>query len=339
MEFDEKDFTTQQIIRWLLLCDVKLVIFGGNGILPRRPPPIHTLLSNNTTPRSDAGTDRPRNSNFHSTASGDLLSPPADRLHKSPTEISRPEFSGLSMVSTLKESILRDAVYFHHRSQQFLRKIAMLDRHRRPRGSHQDEIEVSAAAGLLINDLHRLWNERPVILDTTFVDLQVSLNVDLARDIYRLLCIFQACFWSNFCYLYRAAWWDESPHDDEKSAADQTWRALRGSVDQPIEISGGDESNIRVGNEPLLNSAAMWALFTFATECSDSAKVSWCISKLRQLSQVKQNFGSGGEYASIHAAKAARLLQEVVDRQRERGGRVDVRYCSLELFGFMFPIL
>lgn len=115
---------------------------------------------------------------------------------------------------------------------------------------------------------------------------------------------------------------------------------MRGSVDQPAEIYFGDEDNtIRVGNEPLLNSAAMWALFTFAKECSDSAKVSWCISKLQQLSQVKQNFGSGGEYASIHAAKAARLLQEVVDRQRERGGRVDVRYCSLELFGFMFPIL
>lgn len=168
IELDEKSFTTQQIIRWLLLCDVKLVIFGGNGILPRRPPPIHTLLSNNTTPQSDAGTDIPRGSDSHFIGSVDLLSPPADRLHKSTTEIRRAEFSGASsMVLTLKESIIRDAVYFHHQSQQFLRKIAMLDRHRRPRGSHQDEMEVSAAAGLLINDLHRLWNERPVILDTT----------------------------------------------------------------------------------------------------------------------------------------------------------------------------
>ena len=88
-----------------------------------------------------------------------------------------------------------------------------------------------------------------------------------------------------------------------------------------------------------MNSAAMWALFTFATECPDPIKVAWCIAKLQQLSHVKHDFGPGGEHASIHASKAARLLREVVDRQRDKDSRVDVRYISLELFGFMFPIV
>lgn len=214
----------------------------------------------------------------------------------------------------------------------------MLDRHRRPRGSTTDEIEVTAAAVQLVNDLHALWNDRPALLDLEFEQLNQSLRVDLARDIYRTICIFRACFWSNFCYLYRAAWWDHVSQGDEKSAADETWKALRGSVDLTDETPEIQLPYMKVDHEPLLNTAAMWALFTFATECSSPERVAWCIAKLRQLSQAK-NSRVAGEHATIHAGKAERLLQEVVDRQLEKGSRVDVRYVSLELFGFMFPII
>lgn len=330
---------TQQILNWLVLCDMKLVIFGGNGILTRRPTSVSPFISGPPNPSmhpvADAGSPLQQSSREM-----DLLSPPPDRLRP---EIRRRDpltsCPSNSPLPTLKESILRDAFTFHRLSQQFLRKIAMLDRHRRPRGSIEDEVEVTASASQIINDLHQLWNSRPVILNSDFEQLKDSLQLHLAKDISRLLCVIRACFWSNFCYLYRAAWWDHLAQGDERSAADNTWAELRGSVDQPIVISENFVSDIDDWDESPLNSAAMWALFTFATECADSVKVAWCIAKLRQLSLVKSDYGPGGEHASIHAGKAARLLQEVTDQQRAKNARVDVRYISLDLFGFMFPII
>lgn len=211
----------------------------------------------------------------------------------------------------------------------------MLDRHRRPRGTPEDEEEVTAYARHVINDLHRLWDERPAILDSDRKDLSQVLHPELARDVARLLCVFRACFWSNLCYLYRAAWWNRRTQDEE-FAVEETWKALRGSVDQKAELQ--KTRDLDGAGEPLLNSAAMWALWVFSTECSDSDKVNWCIGKLEELGQAV-DYGPGGEHATIHAAKAARLLREVVERQWALNRRLDVRFVALELFGFMFPTL
>ncbi|KAF9888956.1 hypothetical protein FE257_008125 [Aspergillus nanangensis] len=337
-DLDENDDMVRQILNWLLLCDMKLVIFGGSGILNRRATSGPSLRNYSSSPLGYPAEHR--TALPQSPSAPDLLSPPPDRLR---AKISRKDPSIAIHTSnplpTVKESILRDAVNFHHLSQQFLRKIAMLDRHRRPRGSIEDELEVTAEATQLINDLHQLWQDRPMILNLNFDYLSHSLQPHLAREISSLLCVFRACFWSNFCYLYRAAWWDHSTQGDGHSAAEATWSALRESVGQPSTVPEGSPGHIDVDAEPPINSAAMWALFTFATECPDPGKTSWCIAKLKQLGRVKHEYGPGGEYASIHASKAAGLLQVVIDRQEERGGRVDVRYISLELFGFMFPII
>jgi hypothetical protein len=337
---EQSDFMVQQIIHLMLLCDARVVTLGGNGILPRKPPPLpsgpYTPVSPATNYNQATESSRQDTGEVHRQNEIRPRSPPPDRLAKRPRQLERSgqEYSPLSL-STLKESILRDAVYFHHRSEQFLRRVAMLDRHRRPRGTPEDEVEVTASARSIINDLHRLWDERPAILDSDRQELSQVLHPELARDVARLLCVFRACFWSNFCYLYRAAWWDRRTKDEE-FAVEQTWKALRGSVDQKVELQ--KTRDLDGAGEPLLNSAAMWALWVFSTECSDSDKVNWCIGKLEELGQA-MDYGPGGEHATIHAAKAARLLREVVERQWALNRRLDVRFVALELFGFMFPIL
>ncbi|KAJ5106206.1 transcriptional regulator family: Fungal Specific TF [Penicillium angulare] len=331
---DETDTMQQQILKWLVLCDMKLVIFGGNGILTRQRAPISPVPSAPTNPTQVEHTT------LQNTLNEDPLSPPRGRLKQARLHqgLSASSYSG-NPVSLLKESILRDVIHFYHLSQQFLRRIAMLDRHRRPRGSVEDEIEVTASANQIINDLHQLWHNRPAIMSCELKHLQELLQDHHARDIFRLLCVTRASFWSNFCYLYRAAWWNHSIQEDEMLAASDTWVALRQSVEQPVTLSTESVDDVNINDEIPISSVAMWALFTYATECTDPAKVAWSIAKLGQLDSIKRNFGSAGEYASIHAGKAARLLQEVTDRQTAKACRIDVRYVSFELFGFMFPII
>lgn len=324
----------------MLLCDARVVTLGGNGILPRRPPPLpsgpYTPVSPATNYNQAAENDHQHTNEVNSQTETRPCSPPPDQLAKRPKQFERPGQECISLVlSTLRESILRDAVYFHHRSEQFLRRVAMLDRHRRPRGTPEDEVEVTASARHIINDLHKLWDERPAIMDSDRQELSQVLHSELARDVARLLCVFRACFWSNFCYLYRAAWWGRRTQD-EQFAIEQTWKALRGSVDLGAELE--KTRDLDGAGEPPLNSAAMWALWVFSTECDNSDKVNWCIGKLEELGDAV-DYGPGGEHATIHAAKAARLLREVVERQRALNRRLDVRFVALELFGFMFPIL
>ncbi|KAE8385319.1 hypothetical protein BDV23DRAFT_19798 [Aspergillus alliaceus] len=218
---------TEQIIHWLILCDVKLVVFGGSGTISRRSPHVYDLGSCKPSPQSDVAVEETTTQHFTTENS---VPPPPDRLRAgvSHRETSVAWSHPCSPVLVLKEGILRDAVVFHRRSQQFLRKIAMLDRHHRSRGSAQDEAEVTATAGRLANDLHRLSHDRPSIMHCSPEDLHQLLQIKLARDVSRVICVFRACFWSKFCYLYRAAWWHHSIQGDEKLAADETWRALRG---------------------------------------------------------------------------------------------------------------
>jgi hypothetical protein len=336
---DQTDSLAQQIISWLLLFDAKVVTLGGSGILPRSPvvltpktsTPMGPAIAVHFSPRPDCEGQAQLVTN--------PVSPPANRfVAESNSRKARDRLYNPPYI--IKQSVLRDAVCFHHESEQFLRKIAMLDRHHRPRGSPQDEIEVTAIARQLVDDLHQLWGERPGILDLEIDDLRSLLHPDLATEVARLLCVFRACFFSHFCYLYRAAWWDHSMQADQQFAMDETWRSLRGSVDLSSEIDEETRLDGTTGDKvPILNSAVMWALFTFTTECLDSNKAAWCIAKLNQLGQVEGDFGPGGEHASINASRVARLLQEVVDQQTLKQSRVDVRFKSLELFGFMFPIL
>ncbi|KAJ5278667.1 transcriptional regulator family: Fungal Specific TF [Penicillium angulare] len=315
---DQTDTMQQQILKWLVLCDMKLVIFGGNGILTRQRAPISLV------PSAPTDSAQAEHTIQQDTINEDPLSPPRGRLKHARLHqgLSASSYSG-SPVSLLKESILRDVIHFYHLSQQFLRRIAMLDRHRRPRGSLEDEKEVTASANKIINDLHQLWHTRPAIMSCELKHLQELLQDHHARDIFRLLCVTRASFWSNFCYLYRAAWWNHSIQEDEMLAASDTWVALRQSVEQPVELPTDSVGDVNVNEELPISTVAMWTLFTYATECTDPAKVAWCIAKLRQLDSIERNFGSAGEYASIHAGKAARLLQEVTDRQTTKACRID----------------
>ncbi|KAI7978437.1 hypothetical protein EIK77_001961, partial [Talaromyces pinophilus] len=194
---EQSDFMVQQIIHLMLLCDARVVTLGGNGILPRKPPPLpsgpYTPVSPATNYNQATESSRQDTGEVHRQNEIRPRSPPPDRLAKRPRQLERSgqEYSPLSL-STLKESILRDAVYFHHRSEQFLRRVAMLDRHRRPRGTPEDEVEVTASARSIINDLHRLWDERPAILDSDRQELSQVLHPELARDVARLLCVFRA---------------------------------------------------------------------------------------------------------------------------------------------------
>ncbi|KAB8230985.1 uncharacterized protein BDW43DRAFT_147938 [Aspergillus alliaceus] len=173
-EFVETDSMTEQIIHWLILCDVKLVVFGGSGTISRRSPHVYDLGSCKPSPQSDVAVEETTTQHF-TTENSVSLSPDRLREGVSHRETSVAWSHPCSPVLVLKEGILRDAVVFHRRSQQFLRKIAMLDRHHRSRGSAQDEAEVTTTAGRLANDLHRLSHDRPSIMHCSPEDLHQLL--------------------------------------------------------------------------------------------------------------------------------------------------------------------
>ncbi|KAL6810111.1 hypothetical protein V8C40DRAFT_284585 [Trichoderma camerunense] len=251
--------------------------------------------------------------------------------------------------------LLQPAFEFHMASQAYSRRVGCHDRHHRPRGTPEDELEVMKACMGFEEELEELWRRRPSILDLDASQLRLFVSENIARRLEQLFSVYIATFWAHFIYIHRVAYWTLQHTPIALKALTQTGNMMRRSVGQPIHQHAFDASIPRT-TSTAIHPGLMWVCFLFGCEVSDPVQQEWAVLQLRalgRLSGTTQRQGTaldgtegdglpiGGldQKGAQTAFKVARLLEVIIERQTKLGARVDGKYLSQEIFGCHFYII
>jgi hypothetical protein len=252
--------------------------------------------------------------------------------------------------------LLQPAFEFHMASQAYSRRVGCHDRHHRPRGTPEDEIEVMKACMGFEEELDELWRRRPSILDLDASQLRHFVSENIARRLEQLFSVYIATFWAHFIYIHRVAYWTLQHTPIALKALTQTGNMMRRSVGQPIHQHAFD-SNILRTTSTSIHPGLMWVCFLFGCEVPDPVQQEWAVLQLRALGRLSgttgqrqgtafdNNEGDGLPIGGLDqkgaqtALKVARLLEVIIERQTKLGARVDGKYLSQEIFGCHFYII
>lgn len=252
--------------------------------------------------------------------------------------------------------LLQPAFEFHMASQAYSRRVGCHDRHHRPRGTPEDELEVMKACMGFEEELEELWRRRPSILDLDASQLRLFVSENIARRLEQLFSVYVATFWAHFIYIHRVAYWTLQHTPIALKALTQTGNMMRRSVGQPIHQHAFDASISRT-TSTAIHPGLMWVCFLFGCEVSDPVQQEWSVLQLRALGRLSgttgqrqgtaldSNEGDGLPIGGLDqkgaqtAFKVARLLEVIIERQTKMGARVDGKYLSQEIFGCHFYII
>ncbi|KAL7897646.1 hypothetical protein HDV63DRAFT_376460 [Trichoderma sp. SZMC 28014] len=251
--------------------------------------------------------------------------------------------------------LLQPAFEFHMASQAYSRRVGCHDRHHRPRGTPEDEMEVMKACMGFEEELEELWRRRPSILDLDASQLRLFVSENIARRLEQLFSVYIATFWAHFIYIHRVAYWTLQHTAIARKALKETGNMMRRSVGQPIHQHAFDASISRT-TSTAIHPGLMWVCFLFGCEVSDPVQQEWAVLQLRALGRLSgmttqrtasafDNEGDGLPIGGLDqkgaqtALKVARLLEVIIERQTKLGARVDGKYLSQEIFGCHFYII
>ncbi|KAL7942661.1 hypothetical protein V8C42DRAFT_354766 [Trichoderma barbatum] len=318
------DAGSASLFQWLDSFDAKMSHMGGRHLLSepaleiiRKPRPGVTDSAGMEVADSDALSDI------------DGLSTAALAMDKKDANANMRPRNGGSRLSTLltePPAIPKNvpAFEFHMASQAYSRRIGCHDRHHRPRGTPEDELEVMKACMGFEEDI---------------------LDLDASQLRLFLFSVYIATFWAHFIYHTPIA----------LKALTQTGNMMRRSVGQPIHQHAFDVSISHTASTAI-HPGLMWVCFLFGCEVSDPVQQEWAVLQLRalgRLSGTTQRQGTaldscegdglpiGGldQKGAQTAFKVARLLEVIIERQTKLGARVDGKYLSQEIFGCHFYII
>ncbi|UKZ79964.1 hypothetical protein TrVFT333_007728 [Trichoderma virens FT-333] len=251
--------------------------------------------------------------------------------------------------------LLQPAFEFHMASQAYSRRVGCHDRHHRPRGTPEDELEVMKACMGFEEELEELWRRRPSILDLDASQLRLFVSENIARRLEQLFSVYIATFWAHFIYIHRVAYWTLQHTPIALKALTQTGNMMRRSVGQPMHQHAFD-ANLSRTTSTTIHPGLMWVCFLFGCEVPDPMQQEWAVLQLRALGRLSGTTqrqgaaldGSEGDGLPIGgldqkgaqtAFKVARLLEVTIGRQTKLGVRVDGKYLSQEIFGCHFYII
>ncbi|KAK9312326.1 fungal-specific transcription factor domain-containing protein [Lipomyces starkeyi] len=266
----------RRIEAWLMVIHAKALHLGGRGLLA---PKVHSLLLDNA----------------QSIPCLSLLD-----HHLDPT-------------TALYDSISSSLFEFFFDTQKLSMQISGLNRHHRSRGFPADEIEVQLTADAIRRHLSCLWQQRPSVLKLSRDDLRGHISEGLVDIITKLICIYNAVYFTEVVYLGRA-------HGQWPSATPEAQEAMQ-QIRQIVD-------NCSTADEVKLDSGYMWPLFIYAVESTEQEGAAWAVEKLRQIRNpvCRSDF-------------VAQLVQALTEEQRKKGERVDSRYFSIEKFGIAPPFI
>ena len=214
----------------------------------------------------------------------------------------------------LYDLLCQPGLQFFQEVQSVTGRITRIDHYHRSRGTVEDETQVMAAAADILRDLSRLHDRRPVLADHAVAgDIGESLLApSLASAIVSSYRTYLANFHSCYVHLHRVA----HRHLPRPQMLVKAIARIRGLM------------RAMVASRETLPVNVLWPLFLWGCEEEDVEECCWIVETIRTFESIVTN-------ANI----AADLLCEVQQRQRDCGGRVDIRSVAVEMFKASFAMV
>lgn len=205
-------------------------------------------------------------------------------------------------------------IAFFQEVQGITGRITRIAHCHRSRGSVEDETEVMAIAADILRDLCSLYDQRPALMD-----LAVSGNISgdtlaepLASAIGHSFQTYLSNFYACYIHLHRVA----HRHLPRPEVVINAICRIKEMIHAMVNNNDSIPVNI------------LWPLFLWGSEEDDIHECQWILQTIRSLQHVTTNAGM-----------IADVLQEVQQRQREVGARVDIRSTCLKLFNANIAIV
>ncbi|BCS23611.1 Zn(II)2Cys6 transcription factor [Aspergillus puulaauensis] len=244
-----------------------------------------------------------------------------DTIHCPPTPTSTSAGSTPRIPDATPDCGSQDVIYdmlcqpgiaFYQQVQTITGRITRIAHIHRSRGSVEDETEVMAIAANILHDLGILYDRRPALMDYAVSGNISALAEPLASGIIRSFQTYLANFYACYIHLHRVA----HRHLARSAAVDTALEKIK----EILHLMVAKNESIPVN--------MLWPLFLWGSEEDDPGECRWILTTIQGLHHVASN-----------SSMAAGALGEIQRRQREAGGRVDIRSVCLELFNTTFAIV
>ena len=244
-----------------------------------------------------------------------------DTIHCPPTPTSTSASSTTGIPDATPDCGSHDVIYdmlcqpgiaFYQQVQTITGRITRIAHIHRSRGSVEDETEVMAIAANILHDLGILYDRRPALMDYAVTGNLSALAEPLASGIIRSFQTYVANFYACYIHLHRVA----HRHLARSKVVDTALEKIKEILHLMVATSESVPVNM------------LWPLFLWGSEEDDPGECQWILTTIQGLHHVASN-----------SSMAAGALGEIQRRQRESGGRVDIRSVCLELFNTTFAIV
>ncbi|KAF5007869.1 hypothetical protein FDECE_5784 [Fusarium decemcellulare] len=277
-----------RLLSWIRLLDARAVSAGGEGL-------------------------------FLSDTSESLVEPSSPgRLSDTDNgEIGPEERLEWDVEDVLFQVLYQPGIIFFQKVQSFMGRISKIDPWHRSRGTVEDEMEVMQIASRILNDLRRLYEDRPALMDHAVQGKLTAnhISANLATAITRAFRTYLSNYHASKIHLHRVAY-KHLPLSRESTEALAHIRCLTRLMIENLQ-SGA-----------VLPVSQLWPLLMLGSEEEEPAERAWINEQILKMKNVATN-----------AKVTAHVLREVQARQDATKARVDIRSVMHDVYDSCFAIL
>ena len=282
---DKRQFRNVEIrlLSWIRLIDARAVSAGGQGLFLSELDEKLLAASPGSLDGGEPGADEP------------------------PPEVDIEE--------VLFDILYQPGIVFFQKVQSFMGRISHQDPWHRRRNTVEDETEVMNIAHEISNDLRRLYEARPPLMDYAVAGLLKAphLSPNLAFTITRAFRTFLSNYHASKIHLHRVAY-KSLPLTKETIDSIDSIRTLAKML---VE-----------GPEDMLPVNMLWPLMMWGTEEKNLDERAWIKSQILRMEKVATN-----------ARITSQVLEEVQKRQDSMNARQDIREVMEHTFNSCFAIV
>lgn len=282
---DKRQFRNVEIrlLSWIRLIDARAVSAGGQGLFLSELDEKLLAASPGSLDGGEPGADEP--------------SPEVD------------------IEEVLFDILYQPGIVFFQKVQSFMGRISHQDPWHRRRNTVEDETEVMNIAHEISNDLRRLYEARPPLMDYAVAGLLKAphLSPNLAFTITRAFRTFLSNYHASKIHLHRVAY-KSLPLTKETIDSIDSIRTLAKML---VE-----------GPEDMLPVNMLWPLMMWGTEEKNLDERAWIKSQILRMEKVATN-----------ARITSQVLEEVQKRQDSMNARQDIREVMEHTFNSCFAIV
>ena len=282
---DKRQFRNVEIrlLSWIRLIDARAVSAGGQGLFLSELDEKLLAASPGSLDGGEPGADEP--------------SPEVD------------------IEEVLFDILYQPGIVFFQKVQSFMGRISHQDPWHRRRNTVEDETEVMNIAHEISNDLRRLYEARPPLMDYAVAGLLKAphLSPNLAFTITRAFRTFLSNYHASKIHLHRVAYKSLPLTKETIDSIDSIRTLAKMLVEGPEDMR---PVNMR------------WPLMMWGTEEKNLDERAWIKSQILRMEKVATN-----------ARITSQVLEEVQKRQDSMNARQDIREVMEHTFNSCFAIV